>query len=167
MVKSMAAHSLLEYQPRDGVRLTPEGRVQALAVVRRHRLIETFLVQILKMDWKEVHEEAEALEHGTSDRVLRRIDVILGRPAADPHGDPIPSPKRPVFNNAKSISLATCDPQRALCVDRILDQSAPFLEFIQRIGLKPGSRVRVLERSGAGGVVRCKVDNAEATLGLP
>ena len=72
-----------------------------------------------------------------------------------------------MFNHAKSITLATCDPLRAFRVERILDQSTPFLDFIQRIGLKPGSRVRVLERSGAGGVVRCKVDNAEATLGLP
>lgn len=167
MVKSMAAQGLLEHQPREGVRLTSAGRAYALAVLRKHRLIETFLVQVLKMDWKDVHEEAEALEHGVSDQVLIRIDAILGHPTSDPHGDPIPSAKHPLFDHAKSVTLATCEPQRAFRVERILDQSAPFLEFIQRTGLKPGSRVRVRERNSASGVVRCELGNAEATLGLP
>jgi len=167
MVKSMAARGLLEHQPREGVRLTEEGRAHALAVVRKHRLVETFLVQMLKMDWKEVHEEAEALEHAISDRVLLRIDAILGHPATDPHGDPIPSRKSPLLDRGKGVTLATCDTQRQLRVERILDQSPPFLEFIQKTGLKPGARVRVRERDPAGGVVRCELREGEATLGLP
>ncbi len=167
MVKSMASHGLLEHQPREGVRLTQEGRALALAVVRKHRLVETFLVQVLKMDWKEVHEEAEALEHAISERVLLRIDAILGHPATDPHGDPIPSRKSPVLDRGKGITLATCEAQRPLRVERILDQSPLFLEFIQRTGLKPGARVRVRERDPASGVVRCELKEGEATLGLP
>jgi len=167
MVKSMAARGLLEHQPREGVRLTDEGRAHALAVVRKHRLVETFLVQMLKMDWKEVHEEAEALEHAISDRVLLRIDAILGHPATDPHGDPIPSRKSPLLDRGKGVTLATCETQRQLRVERILDQSPPFLEFIQKTGLKPGARVRVRERDPAGGIVRCELREGEATLGLP
>jgi DtxR family Mn-dependent transcriptional regulator len=167
MVKSLAAQGLVEYHLREGVRLTPGGRVHALAVVRKHRLIETFLVQVLKMDWKEVHEDAEALEHAISDRVLLRIDALLGHPAADPHGDPIPSAKSPQFERGKGITLATCGLQEPFRVERILDQSAPFLEFIQRTGLKPGSRVRVRERDGASGVVQCELRSGKATLGLP
>jgi DtxR family Mn-dependent transcriptional regulator len=167
MVKSMASHGLLEHQPREGVRLTPEGRALALAVVRKHRLVETFLVQVLKVDWKEVHEEAEALEHAISERVLLRIDAILGHPASEPHGDPIPSRKSPVLDRGKGVTLATCEAQRPLRVERILDQSPPFLEFIQRTGLKPGARVRVRERDPASGVVRCELKEGEATLGLP
>jgi DtxR family transcriptional regulator, Mn-dependent transcriptional regulator len=167
MVKSMASRGLLEHQPREGVRLTPEGRALALAVVRKHRLVETFLVQVLKMDWKEVHEEAEALEHAISDRVLLRIDAILGHPAADPHGDPIPSRKSPLLDRGKGVTLATCELQRQLRVERILDQSPPFLEFIQRTGLKPGARVRVRERDAASGVVRCELREGDTTLGLP
>jgi DtxR family transcriptional regulator, Mn-dependent transcriptional regulator len=167
MVKSLAARGLLEHQPREGVRLTPAGRAHALAVVRKHRLIETFLVQVLKMDWKEVHEEAEALEHAISDRVLARIDAQLGHPASDPHGDPIPNPRRPQHDRGKGVSLATCGLQKQLRVDRILDQSPPFLEFIQRTGLKPGARVRVRERDPASGVVRCELRSGEVTLGLP
>ena len=119
MVKSMASRGLLERQPREGVRLTPDGRALALAVVRKHRLVETFLVQVLKMDWKEVHEEAEALEHAISDRVLLRIDAILGHPAADPHGDPIPSRRSPLLDRGKGVTLATCELQRPLRVERI------------------------------------------------
>ena len=167
MVKSMAARGLLEHQPREGVRLTPEGRAHALAVVRKHRLVETFLVQVLQMDWKEVHEEAEALEHAISDRVLLKIDAILGHPAADPHGDPIPSRKSPVLGRGKGVTLASCEPLKQLRVERILDQSAPFLEFIQKSGLMPGARVRVRERDRASGVVRCDLKEGETTLGLP
>ena len=167
MVKAMASRGLLEHLPRAGVRLTPAGKAHALDVVRKHRLVETFLVQVLKMDWKEVHEEAEALEHAISDRVLRRIDALLGHPATDPHGDPIPSRKSPQLDRGQGVTLATCELQRPLRVERILDQSPRFLEFIQRTGLKPGARVRVRERDGASGVVRCDLKAGEASLGLP
>jgi DtxR family Mn-dependent transcriptional regulator len=167
MVKSLAAKGLVEHQPREGVRLTPAGRAHALAVVRKHRLIETFLVKVLKMDWKEVHEEAEALEHAISDRVLLKMDAILGHPDSDPHGDPIPNPRSPDYDRGTGITLATCDTQRNFRVARILDQSAAFLEFIQRTGLKPGARVKVRERDRASGVVRCELRGGEATLGLP
>jgi DtxR family Mn-dependent transcriptional regulator len=167
MVKSLAAKGLVEHQPREGVRLTPAGRAHALAVVRKHRLIETFLVKVLKMDWKEVHEEAEALEHAISDRVLLKMDAILGHPNSDPHGDPIPNPKSPDYDRGTGITLATCESQKHLRVVRILDQSAGFLEFIQRTGLKPGARVRVRERDRASGVVRCELRGGEAILGLP
>jgi DtxR family transcriptional regulator, Mn-dependent transcriptional regulator len=167
MVKSMVAQGYLEHHPREGVRLTEAGRRLALGVLRKHRLVETFLVQVLKMDWKEVHEEAEKLEHAISDRVLARIDELLGRPAADPHGDPIPNPRLPAANRAKSITLATCEPQKRFRVERILDQSAPFLEFVQRSGLKPGARVRVRERGQASGVVLCELASGVTTLGLP
>jgi DtxR family Mn-dependent transcriptional regulator len=167
MVKSLAAQGLLEHQPREGVRLTRVGRSHALGVLRKHRLVETFLVQILKMDWKEVHAEAETLEHAISDRVLSRIDELLGHPAADPHGDPIPSPKSPRFEREKSETLASCALQKNLRVERILDQSPSFLEFIQRTGLKPGARVRLRERDRTSGVVRCELRRGAATLGLP
>jgi DtxR family transcriptional regulator, Mn-dependent transcriptional regulator len=167
MVKSLAAQGLLEHHLREGVRLTPAGRAHALAVVRKHRLIETFLVQVLKMDWKEVHEDAEALEHAISDRVLLRIDALLGHPDSDPHGDPIPSAKSPDLDRGRGATLATCALLEPMRVERILDQSTAFLEFIQRTGLKPGSKVRVKERDSASGVVQCEIRGARAALGLP
>src|SRR3954467_7803016 len=91
MVKALADEGLVDHRPRHGVKLTAEGRRVALNVLRKHRLVETFLVNVLKMDWSQVHEEAEQLEHAISDEVLDRLDALLGHPQTDPHGDPIPS----------------------------------------------------------------------------
>ena len=93
MVKTLSDSGLVRYEPYMGVRLTPAGEKLAALVLRRHRLIEQFLVQVLGMNWSEVHEEAERLEHAVSERLIDRIDEMLGRPAVDPHGDPIPGPE--------------------------------------------------------------------------
>src|SRR5688500_15795687 len=91
MVKALAESGLVEYEPYNGVRLTPAGSRLAALVLRRHRLVELFLVQVLGMRWDEVHEEAELLEHVVSDRLIERIDELLGHPEVDPPGDPIPT----------------------------------------------------------------------------
>src|SRR5215217_938715 len=93
MIKALAESGLVDYEPRGGVRLTTKGEKLALHVLRRHRLVELFLVEVLGLDWSEVDEEAEELEHAISDKVLARIDHTLGHPHFDPHGDPIPSSK--------------------------------------------------------------------------
>src|SRR3954447_19928311 len=107
MVKALAEARLVEYEPRGGGRLAGGGEQLALHVLRRHRLVELFLVEVLKLDWSEVHEEAEELEHAISDKVLERIDAYLGHPSVDPHGDPIPSAKGKVAD-ARHKSLADC-----------------------------------------------------------
>src|SRR5215831_14831215 len=91
MVKTLAESGLVHYEPYMGVRLTKAGEKLASLVLRRHRLIELFLVKVLGMSWAEVHDEAEQLEHAVSERLIDRIDEMLGRPAVDPHGDPIPT----------------------------------------------------------------------------
>src|SRR2546421_11449826 len=93
MVKALADSGLVAYEPRGGVKLTRGGEQLALHVLRRHRLVELFLVKVLDLDWSEVHEEADNLEHAISDKVLEKIDGYLGRPSVDPHGDPIPVAK--------------------------------------------------------------------------
>jgi len=168
MVKAMAAQGLLEHLPREGVQLTETGRDVALGVLRKHRLVETFLVRVLKMDWAAVHEEAEALEHAISDGVLERIDALLGHPSSDPHGDPIPGATAELFPARGSTTLATCPSDKSLRVTRIADQTPAFLEFVQQSGLKPGARVRVSRRDRASGVVYCDLSRGHAaTLGLP
>src|SRR5213076_863991 len=92
MVKALNDSGLAEYEPYSGVRLTAAGERLAGLVLRRHRIVEAFLVQVMGMSWAEVHEEAEQLEHAVSERLIDRIDAMLGRPARDPHGDPIPNP---------------------------------------------------------------------------
>ena len=93
MVKALSESGLVRYEPYAGVRLTPAGEKLAARVLRRHRLVELFLVQVMGMSWAEVHDEAENLEHAVSDQLVERMDEMLGRPSVDPHGDPIPGPE--------------------------------------------------------------------------
>src|SRR5436190_3055612 len=126
MVKALSESGLVEYEPRGGTRLTPAGEKLALLVLRRHRLVELFLVKVLGLDWSEVHPEAEELEHAISDKVMEKIDALLGRPSVDPHGDPIPSARLDVRESAQQ-SLADCALNTPLRVARVLDQDAAFL----------------------------------------
>ena len=142
MVKALADAGLVEYEPRGGARLTRGGERLALHVLRRHRLVELFLVKVLGLDWSEVHAEAEELEHAISDKVLERIDAALGRPSVDPHGDPIPSAKGKVIESRRA-SLADCEMNRPYRVARVIDQDAGFLQFVDRCGLVPGVAVTV------------------------
>ena len=137
MVKTLAESGLVKYEPYAGVRLTASGEKLAALVVRRHRLIELFLVKVMGMSWTEVHEEAEHLEHAVSDRLIERIDEMLGRPAVDPHGDPIPDPDG-VLERRPLDSLLSCPLREPVTISRVTDQDPEFLRFIERRDLKPG-----------------------------
>ncbi len=165
MVKALADAGLVEYEPRSGARLTPGGERLALHVLRRHRLVELLLVQVLGLDWSEVHQEAEELEHAISDKVIDRIDKILGHPSVDPHGDPIPSPKGKV-DQSKYASLADCPLEQRVRIVRVIDQDPAFLQFIERCGLKPGTDVTVEVRDGMADAVWVRpADRRPLTLG--
>lgn len=165
MIKTLADSGLADYTPRAGVRLTAEGEQQALDVVRRHRLIELFLVDVVGLDWAHVHEEAEALEHAVSDRFLERIDDMLGRPKTDPHGDPIPTAKGKLAR-LKLQSLADGDVIGSVRVMRVTDQDPSFLQFVERSGLTPGTRATVQTRDDAADAITLKPEGGDAvTLG--
>ena len=165
MVKALAESGLVKYEPYTGVRLTPAGEKLAAMVLRRHRLIELFLVKVMGMSWTEVHEEAENLEHAVSDRLIDRIDEMLGRPQVDPHGDPIPDPEG-LVDLQEYDTLLTCPLKSRVAVSRVTDQDASFLQFVERHDLKPGSVVAVEERDEAADSVRLKSDNdREITIG--
>ncbi len=166
MVKALSDSGLVAYQPRGGVRLTASGEQLALHVLRRHRLIELFLVQVLGLDWSEVHREAEDLEHAISDRVLERLDALLEHPTADPHGDPIPNSKGQMHEPTR-VSLADCPVGIAHRIIRVLDQEPQFLQFVERQGLKPGSTVTVEKREAAADSVKIRGQRKGAiSLGL-
>ncbi|MSU50970.1 MAG: metal-dependent transcriptional regulator [Opitutus sp.] len=152
MMKALADDGLVEHQPRHGVRLTAEGRRVALNVLRKHRLVETFLVNVLKMDWAKVNDEAEKLEHAISDEVLDRLDALLGHPQTDPHGDPIPS-RQGKLSSQVYATLATCTTSRSVRIVRVTEQSEEFLQFAEHNGLQPGTALRVSERNLAAGLV--------------
>lgn len=166
MIKALADSGLVDYEPRGGVRLTHGGQRLALHVLRRHRLVELFLVRVLGLDWSEVHAEAEELEHAISDKVLERIDALLESPSVDPHGDPIPTAKGHVAD-LRHPSLADCPPGRTYKVARIVDQEAAFLQFVERCGLMPGVSVAVERRDPSADAVTVMAQQGEpVTLGM-
>jgi DtxR family transcriptional regulator, Mn-dependent transcriptional regulator len=152
MVKALAESGLAEYEPYSGVRLSAAGEKLAGLVLRRHRLVELFLVKVMGMSWAEVHEEAEQLEHVVSERLIERIDEMLGRPTHDPHGDPIPTAEGRLAAH-RLESLLTCPLGIPLRVTRIADQDPAFLRFIEHNELKPGEPITVEARNAAADAV--------------
>lgn len=165
MVKTLADSNLVAYEPYSGVRLTPAGMQLAGHVLRRHRLVELFLVKVLGLDWSEVHDEAERLEHVLSERVVERLDEMLGFPTVDPHGDPIPGPRgqMPETGDDDPQSLLACPLGTALRVARITDQSPPFLRLAEAHGLIPGRTVTVAERDETADTVSLRSDDGSAS----
>lgn len=165
MVKALAESGLVEYEPYNGVCLTDAGFRLAATVLRRHRLVELFLVQVMGMRWDEVHDDAEQLEHAVSDRLIERIDEMLGHPETDPHGDPIPGPEGTI-RERHFETLLSCPVGRRLVVARVMDQDATFLQFVERHGLKPGEPIEVEARDEAADAVRLRGrDNQLVTIG--
>lgn len=134
MVKKLVASGHVAHAPYGAVRLTESGRNEALRMVRRHRLVETWLVQQFGYGWDEVHDEAEVLEHTLSDRLLDAIDQQLGHPARDPHGDPIPARDGSVVT-PDAVSLSTLDPLARGRVARISDRDADVLRALAAAGI--------------------------------
>lgn len=141
-VKRLATQGLVESRPYGAINLTDEGRTLALAMIRRHRLLETFLVQTLGYTWDEVHPEAEELEHAVSDQLIDRISAFLGNPDRDPHGDAIPASGGSVERLA-ATSLAQCEPGDGVEVVRVSDQDPSLLQFLTDHGIKPGTYIQI------------------------
>lgn len=165
MIKALADSGLVAYEPRAGVKLTRGGEQLALRVLRRHRLVELFLVNVLGLDWSEVHAEAEELEHAISDKVIEAIDRFLGHPETDPHGDPIPTPTG-VIASGPALSLLDAPAGPQLVVSRILDQSADFLRLLKREDLTPGRTLEILSQDAVAGSVTLRTSRRQPlTLG--
>lgn len=165
MMKTLAEAGLVHYEPYMGVRLTPSGEKLATLVLRRHRLVELFLVKVLGMSWAEVHDEAERLEHAVSERLIDRIDEMLGRPAVDPHGDPIPTAEGTVAQS-DDVDLMAAPVNVPHLVTRIVDQEPGFLRFIEEHELMPGQTIVVQHRDGMSDALRLRsVSGRETTLG--
>lgn len=165
MVRTLADAGLVHYEPRVGVALTPAGDTLALHVLRRHRLVEVFLVEVLKFDWSEVHAEAEELEHAISDKLLEKMDAFLGRPTVDPHGDPIPTAAGEISRPAW-LPLTRCVPGDRVRIARVENQDAAFLNYANDHGLRPGTQLTVLTAdSVAGAITLRKPDGTLVALG--
>ena len=164
MLKTLSESNLVTYTPYEGVSLTSSGSALALRVIRRHRLIELFLVNTLQLTWDEVHEEAEHMEHAVSDRLIDQIDKYLGHPQADPHGDPIPKPDGSFGAATANRTLADCTVGEEFQVSRIVDQSPSFLRFLSGSGLPLGTAGQVIANEREAGTVTIRVEGQLTTL---
>jgi DtxR family Mn-dependent transcriptional regulator len=165
MVTRLSAQGLVEHDRYRGQQLTREGRRVALELVRHHRLLEMFLVQVLGYSWDEVHDEAERLEHVISERMEQRIFELLGRPQLDPHGHAIPTlggRVRPVSNRPLSESKAG----EKLVVQGVSDDDPVKLRELDRRGLLPGTRIDVVAESEFEGPIEIRVRGRREALPL-
>ncbi len=145
MVKNLEKEKWISYQARKGVKLTASGRKIGMNILRRHRLLETFLVETLGLDWSEIHEEAEVLEHAISEKVLERLDEFLGRPRQDPHGHPIPT-RGGIIQRHRNQTILDCEAGDDVVIVSINDQEKNFLKYARSRHLVPGGRLKVISR---------------------
>lgn len=162
MLQRLAESGLVKYQAHRGAKLSPAGKKLALKVTRRHRLIELFLVKTLGLTWDEIHEEAENLEHAVSDRLVDRIDLLLGFPDRDPHGDPIPNADGSL-RTTPGEPLSACPSQTIFLLERVLDQTPGFLRYLTEGGLQIGSRATVIENHPSAGIIKIRSVDREVT----
>lgn len=165
-VKRLAQEGWLLHEPYGSIALTEAGRTAALKMVRRHRLLETFLHRWLGYGWDEVHDEAEILEHAVSDKLIERLDELLGQPSVDPHGDPIPGadgslPPLP------ALQLSAIPDGAAVTVARVSDHDSRILQHLDRSGIALGTEIRVVERKEYTGTITIEIDRSTHELGWP
>jgi DtxR family transcriptional regulator, Mn-dependent transcriptional regulator len=151
---------LAEYERYQGASLTERGRVEALRLIRRHRLIETFLLEHLGYDWQEVHNEAERLEHAVSDGFTERLARFLGHPDRDPHGDPIPSAEG-TLQADDSFALSRAVAGQRLRISKVRDEDAAMLDYFGDRNLVPGRWLRIREVRALDGVVMVEDEEGE------
>lgn len=164
MLKTLSEASLATYTPYEGARLTASGQRLAMKVIRRHRLLELFLVETLKMPWDEVHEEAEHMEHAASERLIDRIDAFLGHPSVDPHGDPIPSADGSL-KEPEGIPLARLPRGQQFRVVRVVDQDPAFLRYLSECGLDLHALGELAENRPEAGALVIRLENRSVALG--
>jgi len=165
MIKKLAGLHLVEYAPYQGVCLKPAGEKIALEIVRHHRLVETYLAQVLGMGWHEVHDEAERWEHVLGDEVEEQMAKALGHPERDPHGAPIPSIDGKMPRDAW-LRLPQATPGKTYTVCRVYDESTSLLQHLHELGVTPGAHIKVLRAEAMEGVLHLKVNNHPRIIGL-
>jgi len=164
MLKRLAGKGLVDYSPRRGVSLTEEGRLATMRVVRRHRLLETFLVDVLLLDWSEVHAEAEVLEHHLSPRMVDAIDRVLGHPSEDPHGHPIPDAQGRL-RARELVPLVQLAAGERGTVREVRTAESARLQRWKELGLVPGAAVAMEAKQDLEDVMHVRVGDRELATG--
>jgi DtxR family Mn-dependent transcriptional regulator len=164
MIKKLAELKLVRHTPYQGVELTKSGEKIALEMVRHHRLLELFLMDVLGYTWDEVHIEADVLEHVISEEFEERMAARLGYPTVDPHGDPIPA-KDGSFTALKERALLAMQIGESAQITHINDTNPAMLRYAASLGLTPNTRLKLIEVEPFGGSLRIKVGKAEQAVG--
>jgi len=152
MVRRLADQGLIRHEPYRGVRLTKDGRRAALRTLRRHRILECYLTEVLGYPWDRVHDEAEQLEHTASEELIERMASALGDPTHDPHGAPIPSREGEV-DETTLRTLADSAAGERVRVRQVMDKDAERLRYLAELGIRPGAMLRILERAPFDGPI--------------
>ncbi len=163
MIKKLSAKSLISYKKYYGVNVSAKGKSQALQVIRKHRLWETFLVQKLDFNWDEVHEIAEQLEHIRSPRLIERLDKFLDYPTVDPHGDPIPNGKGKIIIKPQ-LPLNQVEEGYKGTIVAVKDSDSAFLKYLEKIGAKPGKKIQVIGKESYDESMEVIVDNQKVFI---
>jgi len=166
MIRRLAEDGLVEHEPYRGVRLTHAGNREALKILRRHRIIESYLVTHLEYGWEDVHREAERLEHAASDDLVDRMADAMGNPATDPHGAPIPT-RSGEIDPTRYPRLDEVAAEARIAVQSVSDHDPGRLRFFESVGLVPGAAALVRKSGQDGGSVTVLVSGVEAPLRLP
>ena len=164
MVRRLADQGLLTHQRYRGVRLTTRGRHAALRTIRRHRVIEAYLVRALGYRWDEVHAEAERLEHAASDEIVDRMAAAIGEPTNDPHGAPIPS-REGIIADTRYRTLADLRPGASAQVMQDSDDDPALLRYLDGLAIRPGCTVRMVDRAPFGGPITLTIGGATRAVG--
>jgi DtxR family transcriptional regulator, Mn-dependent transcriptional regulator len=163
MVKRLSGKNLIEYEKYYGVKITRLGKSEALMVIRKHRLWETFLVEKLNFTWDEVHDVAEQLEHIQSGLLIERLDEFLGFPTADPHGHPIPD-KNGKVQRVKQTPLALAALNKKSTVCSVTNGTPAFLQYLSKIGVYIGAGIVVLEKVEFDGSLEVMIDKKKVFI---
>lgn len=158
MIKKLSNKGVLSYQKYRGVTVSEQGRKAALHVIRKHRLWETFLVEKLKFNWDEVHDVAEQLEHINSPLLVQRLDEFLAYPKYDPHGDPIPD-ENGEFKHKPQVALNLLDIDTTGIIVAVNDSSTTFLQYLDKIGIYLGAKLKILDKVSFDGSLEVLIDN--------
>jgi len=164
MVKRLSQMGLVDYESYKGATLTKSGQKIALEIIRHHRLLELYLLEVMGYSWDEVHDEAEKLEHHISERFEDKIAKLLDDPTHDPHGDPIPT-KEGLIPEMDARPLVEAEADQQYIVSRVKDQDPELLRYLEKIGLLPGIRITIKEKAPFKGPITMVIENKKQVIG--
>ncbi|HET6527990.1 MAG TPA: metal-dependent transcriptional regulator [Balneolaceae bacterium] len=164
MVKKLAKMGLVDYQSYKGAALTKTGQKMALEIIRHHRLLELYLMEMMGYSWDEVHDEAEKLEHHISEQFEDKIAELLDHPTHDPHGDPIPT-KEGIMPKMQAHPLINSEEGHTYLISRVKDQDPELLRYLEKVGLLPGVKVVIKEKAPFKGPITLRIEDDEQVIG--